>query len=133
MEELLNYVEVTKNVLVSSRWPLSNIKTLVVTLVRKIINENKNVFSILQVNDIPTKLITRKNESDYVHVFEEISGTETMDAYIYEIVLPKDEANIRRKRISGNSRSNESWPDYVVSVSTKGNKISYYLMPSHVE
>lgn len=75
MEELLNYVEVTKNVLVPSRWPLSNIKTLVVTLVRKIINENKNVFSILQVNDIPTKLITRKNESDYVHVFEEVSGT----------------------------------------------------------
>ncbi|KAG8039937.1 hypothetical protein G9C98_004546 [Cotesia typhae] len=75
MEELLNYVEVTKNVLVPSRWPLSNIKTLVVTLVRKIINENKNVFSILQVNDIPTKLITRKNKSDYVHVFEEISGT----------------------------------------------------------
>ncbi|XP_074096881.1 uncharacterized protein LOC141526045 [Cotesia typhae] len=133
MEELLNYVEVTKNVLVPSRWPLSNIKTLVVTLVRKIINENKNVFSILQVNDIPTKLITRKNKSDYVHVFEEISGTETMDTYIYEIVLPKDEANIRRKRITGNSRSNKSWPDYVVGVSTKSNKISYYLMPSHVQ
>ncbi|AGO14466.1 BV8 family protein [Diolcogaster facetosa bracovirus] len=100
MEELLNYVEVTKNVLVPSRWPLSNIKTLVVTLVRKTLMKIK---------------------------------IETMDAYIYEIVLPKDEANIRRKRISGNSRSNKSWPDYVVSVSTKGNKISYYLMPSHVE
>lgn len=75
MEELLNYVEVTKSVFVLSRWPLSNIKTLVVTLVRKIINEKKNVFSILQVNHIPAKLITRKNKSDCVHVFEEVSGT----------------------------------------------------------
>lgn len=75
MEELLNYVEVTKSVFVPSRWPMSNIKTLVVTLVRKIINEKKNVFSILQINDIPAKLITRKNKSDCVHVFEEVSGT----------------------------------------------------------
>ncbi|KAH0547131.1 hypothetical protein KQX54_017193 [Cotesia glomerata] len=132
MEKSLICVELTEGVYVPSRWPLSDIKTLVIALARKIIKETKNVFSILQVNGIPAKLITRKNKSDDMHLFEEISGTETIDAYTYEILLPKDEANIRRNRLSGNSLGDESWPDYVVNVSTKSNKI-YYLMPTHLE
>ncbi|CAD6243512.1 GSCOCT00014182001.2-RA-CDS [Cotesia congregata] len=75
MEKSLIYVELTEGIYVPSRWPLSDIKMLVVALARKIIKENKNVFSILQVNGIPAELITRKNKSDDMHLFEEISGT----------------------------------------------------------
>ncbi|CAD6243576.1 GSCOCT00014223001.2-RA-CDS [Cotesia congregata] len=58
MEKSLIYVELTEGVYVPSRWPLSNIKMLVIALARKIIKENQNVFSILRINGISAKLIT---------------------------------------------------------------------------
>ncbi|CAD6243648.1 GSCOCT00014240001.2-RA-CDS [Cotesia congregata] len=129
MEGFLYYVKLTKDIFVPSGCPLDCIDRLVLTLAEKIINENNRVNSILQVKDIPAKLVTLKNNDDFVFVFEQVSITETVGSYLYEIVIPKEEASIRRRTFSGNSFINESWPDYAISVFTKAKRISYYLMP----
>ncbi|KAH0547122.1 hypothetical protein KQX54_017167 [Cotesia glomerata] len=133
MKGFPHYVLLTKDILVPSGWPLDGIDRLVLTLAEKIINENNSVNSILQVKDVPAKLVTLINNDDFVYVFEQVSITETVGSYLYEIVLPKEEASIRRRTFSGNSFINQSWPDYAISVSTRAQKTSYYLMPPHLD
>ncbi len=73
MEGFPRYVELTKDIFVPFEWPLDGIDKLVLTLAEKIIKDDNSVNSILQVKEIPAKLVTLINNNYCVYVFEQVS------------------------------------------------------------
>ena len=73
MEKFATYVKLASDVLVPPDWPLDGIDKLVLTLARKIIDDCDNANPILQVRDIPTRLIVESDLSGVMHVFQKVS------------------------------------------------------------
>lgn len=67
------YVKLANNIFIPAEWPISGLDKLVLTLARKIIDQNNGISSILQLKDIPAKLVTQTVNSGLVHVFEKVS------------------------------------------------------------
>ncbi|XP_057321124.1 uncharacterized protein LOC130664940 [Microplitis mediator] len=123
------YVELAPSILVPYEWPIRGLESLVLTLAEEIIAQDDSVKSILQVKNIPAKLIRHIDSSGFTYVFEKVPTEETVGCYVYDIVLPKDEDSIRVDMSGGSSSHKGSWPNYVTSVSPRSNKTSYYLTP----
>lgn len=73
MEEFATYVKLTSDILVPRDWPLDGIEKLVLALARKIIDEWDNSNPILQVRDIPTRLIVQSDLNGVMRVFQKVS------------------------------------------------------------
>lgn len=72
MEDFGTYVRLASDILVPAEWPLGGIDKLVLALARKIIDEGDDVTPILQVRDVPTKLIRQADLAGVMRVFQRV-------------------------------------------------------------
>uniref|UniRef100_UPI00043FFDCA hypothetical protein n=1 Tax=Microplitis demolitor TaxID=69319 RepID=UPI00043FFDCA len=123
------YVELAPGILVPYEWPIRGLENLVLTLAKEIIAKDDSVRFILQVKNIPAKLVRHIDRSGFTYIFEKVPAEETIDSYVYDIVLPKEEDSIQVEMFGGSSSDKGSWPNYATSVDPRSNKTSYYLTP----
>nr|AOH69158.1 hypothetical protein A6F54_89 [Microplitis mediator bracovirus] len=123
------YVELAENIYVPYEWPIRGIENLILVLAEKIISQFGFASPVLQVKNIPTRLMRRTKTTGSIHVFEKVAKEEMVGSFVYDIVLPKEEDSIHMEMTRGSSIKKGSWPNYVTSFCPRDNKISYHLIP----
>ncbi|XP_008558595.1 uncharacterized LOC103579078 isoform X2 [Microplitis demolitor] len=123
-------VEVVPNIFVPIEWPIEGLENLIVTLAKKIIARFNFLSPIVQVKNIPTRLIRRIYMNTPAYFFQKVSKKEMIGAYVYNIVLPKEGNSILIEINSGSNINNGSCQNYPVKVPSEITMTSYSLMPS---
>ncbi|XP_057320795.1 uncharacterized protein LOC130664736 [Microplitis mediator] len=95
------YVELAPNILVPKEWPIRGIETFLLQVIEKLINHSQHASPILQVTNIPARLVKRETIKGICYIFKTVSNEQTIGAYIYEIVIPEDRSNNTVEIISG--------------------------------
>ncbi|XP_057322112.1 uncharacterized protein LOC130665659 [Microplitis mediator] len=124
------YAELAPNIFVPTEWPIQGLEDLIVTLAKRIIARFNVLSPIVQVKNIPTRLIRRVYVNNSGYFFQKVSKKEMIGAYVYNIVPPKKGDEILIEINSGSNIDHESCQNNPVEVPSEVNMTSSSLVPS---
>lgn len=68
------YVELAPNILVPQEWPICRIETFLLKVIEKLINHCQHTNPILQVTNIPARLVRREAINGMCYIFKKVSN-----------------------------------------------------------